>query len=106
MSALVRTMVLHSNIIIIGDQEAVIFMCEADEESFLATGEESGEEYKIMYDEIDINTTFFYGLKLLDSKDFGNDAEKRKQARELFEKMLDNNVEQVLSVLSNTLIHN
>ena len=100
MSALVRTMVLHSNIIIMGDQEAIIFIGEADEESFLATGEESGEEYKIMYDELDINTTFFYGLKLLNSKDFGDDAEKRKQARELFEKMLDNNVEQVLSVLS------
>ena len=99
MSALVRTMVLHSNIIIMGEQEAVIFMCEADEESFLATGEESGEEYKIMYDEIDIDTTFFYGLKLLNPNDFGKDSEKRKQARELFEKMLDGDVDKMLSIL-------
>ena len=86
MSSLVRTMVLHSNVIILVDMEPVIFSCEADDESFLATGEESGEEYKISYEEVNLDTTFFYGLKLLNPKDFGNDAEKRNQARELFEK--------------------
>jgi hypothetical protein len=37
-----------------------------DEEQFFGTGEESGEEYAISYDEVDLKTDMFYELKLIE----------------------------------------
>ena len=102
MNTLVKAMVESSNVIILADSnmEAVIVNCMVDEdEAFLATGEESGEEYKILLDEVNADTTIFYSLKMLDSKDFGDEADKRKEARDLFEKLLNENVDSLISTL-------
>lgn len=102
MNTLVKAMVESSNVIILADSnmEAVIVNCMVDEdEAFLATGEESGEEYKILLDEVNVDTTIFYALKMLDPKDFGEDADKRKKARDLFEKLLNENVDSLISAL-------
>ena len=102
MTNLTKTMVENSNVIILADanMEAVIFNCMEGDKEFLATGEESGEEYKISLDEVNVDTTIFYALKMLNPKDFGSDAEKRSIARSLFDAMLDEKgVDYVLSVL-------
>jgi hypothetical protein len=102
MNTLVKAMVESSNVIVLADSnmEAVIVNCMVDEdEAFLATGEESGEEYKISLDEVNVDTTIFYALKMLDPKDFGEDADKRKEARDLFEKLLNENVDSLISAL-------
>lgn len=103
-NVLANAMVQASNVIILADSnmEAVIVNCMVDEdEAFLATGEESGEEYKILLDEVNVDTTLFYALKLLDPKDFGDEADKRKEARDLFEKLLaEKGVDKALSILS------
>lgn len=101
MNTLVKAMVENSNVIILADSnmEAVIFTCMEDDNSFLATGEESGEEYKISLNEVNADTTIFYSLKMLDQKDFGEDADKRKEARDLFEKLLNENVDSLISAL-------
>ena len=41
-----------------------------DELGFYGTGEESGEQYKISYSEIDINKDLFYKLVLVDPEEF------------------------------------
>lgn len=98
---LVKAMVQNSNVIILSDSnmEAVIFNCMEDDDSFLATGEESGEEYKITLEEVNVDTTIFYSLKMLDPKDFGDEADKRKEARDLFDKLLNENVDSLISAL-------
>jgi hypothetical protein len=98
-NVLANAMVQASNVICMDDLEPVIFTCMEDADSFLATGEESGEEYKISLDEVNVDTTIFYALKLLDPKDFGEDADKRKEARDLFEKLLNENVDSLISAL-------
>ena len=40
---------------------------EADELCFYGTGEESGEEYRIPYSNIDLEYDMFYELKLVDT---------------------------------------
>ena len=47
----------------LGDLEADM---TEDELGFYATGEESGEQYKIEYSEIDLEKDMFYELKLVD----------------------------------------
>ena len=40
-----------------------------DELGFYGTGEESGEQYKIQYNDIDLERDMFYELKLVDTAD-------------------------------------
>ena len=47
----------------LGDLEADM---TEDELGFYATGEESGEQYKVSYSEIDLEKDMFYELKLVD----------------------------------------
>jgi hypothetical protein len=43
---------------------------ELDELCFYGTGEESGEEYRIPYTNIDLDADMFYELKLVDPRNF------------------------------------
>ena len=47
----------------LGDLEADM---TEDELGFYATGEESGEQYKVSYSEVDLEKDMFYELKLVD----------------------------------------
>lgn len=51
------------------DEMAANDMTE-DELGFYGTGEESGEQYKIQYTDIDLKNDMFYELKLVDTADF------------------------------------
>ena len=48
----------------LGDLEADM---TEDELGFYATGEESGEQYKVSYSEVDLEKDMFYELKLVDT---------------------------------------
>lgn len=89
-----------SNIMIMDDCEAIKLETGLDENNYIyGIGEESGNSYRIHIDEIDVNTTMFYQETLINSEDFGEYADIRENAKQLFNKLLDKDPQKMLEQL-------
>ncbi len=52
------------------DMEECVLVNYCEDESFTATGQDTGEEYQIAYSEVDLKNDMFYKLQLIDVTKF------------------------------------
>lgn len=90
----------QTKVMILDDCEAInIQVVDVDEQCVHGIGEETGENYIIKFDEIDVNTTMFYAETLIDEKDYQEDGRIRLEAKLLFNTHLNTNPQILLDLL-------
>lgn len=97
----ISNMLANATTMILEDSEAIQIIATFNDEKYvLGQGEETGESYKILFDEIDIETTIFYRSSMMNTNEYtpANIA-LCENAKLLFTKLLAENPRKLLKTL-------